>query len=145
MTHRNASSPRLKVAKTCEGPSRTKQSFKEECQIDNIIAKYHKTGVCDHLARTKGQYGDFIKHSDYRTNCDRIIEANDMFDRLPSNVRKRFSNDAVEFLNFVQDDNNVEEMISLGLAHPREKAVAAKQETAKKESAEKQTQTEKTT
>lgn len=38
-----------------------------------------------------------------------------MFDTLPSKLRLRFGNDPAEFLSFVEDPANDQEMIDLGL------------------------------
>lgn len=37
---------------------RTHQSFKDECDINNIVATYARTGIVPHMARGKPQYGD---------------------------------------------------------------------------------------
>lgn len=36
----------------------TRQSFKEECDINNIVATYMRTGMVNHLPRVEPQYGD---------------------------------------------------------------------------------------
>jgi len=38
-----------------------------------------------------------------------------MFNDLPSSIRSRFGNDPAAFLDFVQDENNADEMVKLGL------------------------------
>lgn len=98
------------------GDSLTKQSFKDDCDINNILKRFEKTGIIEHENRFKGDYGEFIDVLDYQTSLNQIIEANEMFSTLPSNVRARFANDPVEFLEYVGNPNNLEEMISMGLA-----------------------------
>lgn len=97
-------------------PSMTKQSFRDECDINVIMKKWEKTGVIDHVRDIQGQYGDFTDVKDYRSALDAVIQAQEAFDGFPAELRARFSNDPAQFLDFVQDPSNMEEMISLGLA-----------------------------
>lgn len=97
-------------------PSMTKQSFREECQIKNIMKKYEKTGIITHVKNHGARYGDFSSHDDYLTALTSVISAQKMFDELPSAVRKKFKNKPEEFLEFVQDPDNLDEMREMGLA-----------------------------
>ena len=95
-------------------PSMTKQSFKDECNINKIMAKFQKTGAIEHYAKHAPTYGDAtpIQLMDAQQI---IINAQTMFDDLPATIRKKFDNDPAKFLEFVQDEANSEEMIELGL------------------------------
>lgn len=101
-----------------EGESLTNQADKKACDINNILKKAERTGVIEHLNAHAGQYGDFTTAEDYKASLDQILNAQDMFMSLPSNIRKKFDNDPAEFLAFVDDPANQEEMVSLGLAEP---------------------------
>lgn len=92
----------------------TKQSFKDECDINNIMATYAKTGSTSHLNRKQPQYGYASGH-DFAQSMRIVTQANADFAALPSEVRSRFANDPGQFLNFVQDPDNLEEMADLGL------------------------------
>lgn len=96
-------------------PSMTQQSFKDECDINNIMAKYERTGIVDHVSQFQGQYGDFIGFPDYHTAMNAIRQADEMFMTLPSSIRERFNNSAEAFLQFAQDPDNYEEMVRMGL------------------------------
>lgn len=100
------------------GKSMTKQAHKDEADINNILRKHEKGLVVDHLNLHQGQYGDFIDAPDYHTALNRINDANTAFMSVPAEIRARFSNDAAQFLNFVQDPENLAEMREMGLAHP---------------------------
>jgi len=39
-------------------PSLTRQSFKDECDVNQIVKRYTETGMINHIPRTKPQYGD---------------------------------------------------------------------------------------
>lgn len=112
-----------KVRKTFEKPSLTKQSFKEECDVNNILKKFAKTGLIEHVNRFSGDYGNYTSVQDYQTSLNQIMSANEMFESLPSKVRARFGNNPAEFLDFVGNPENIQEMISLGLASKRQDQV----------------------
>jgi len=107
---------RLRVPTATIGESRTKQSFKEECNINNIMKRYEKTGVVNHLAETQGNYGSYIDAPSYHAAMSQICRANEMFGLLPSKVRYRFDNDPARFLAFVHDPENAAELVEMGLA-----------------------------
>lgn len=102
------------------GESLTQQHFKEECDINTIMRKYETSGLLNHINQFGGEYGDFLEAPDYHTALNQIMEAQDMFMSLPSKIRAKFGNDPEEFLVFVQDPENIEELRRLGLAKPVE-------------------------
>lgn len=100
--------------------SRTHQSFKAECDVNNIMKKYERTGILEHRNTFQGQYGDFTNvPNDFHEAQNAVIAAEEMFMTLPAKVRRRFQNDAGEFIDFATDPANQEEMIKLGLAERR--------------------------
>ena len=94
---------------------RTKQSFKDECNINKIMARFQKTGAIDHYMTYSPQYGDTTACGLHEA-MNIVANAETMFEELPSSLRKKFHNDPAEFLEFVQDEKNLEEMRELGLA-----------------------------
>lgn len=100
------------------GPGRTKQSFADESNINIIMKRYEKTGVLDHFNQHQGDYGDFIAAPDYHTAMNMIRDAGEMFMEIPATVRAQFKNDPAAFLAFVQDPDNTDAMIEMGLARP---------------------------
>jgi len=114
--HRTRISARERVQMIPEGESRVKESCAPECDINRIVAKYRKTGLIEHLARNPGRYQDMADPIDYHAAMNLVIDAQDSFAALPANVRKRFENEPMQLLAFVQDENNREEMYELGLA-----------------------------
>ena len=59
--------PHDRVTQPVGGPSRTKQAFKEECDVNNILRKYEKTGLITHVAAYKGRYEIFRTPSNIKT------------------------------------------------------------------------------
>jgi phage internal scaffolding protein len=106
---------RRRLSKDFSGEeTRTKQSFKDECDINRIMHKFQKTGQLNHLAKYGPTYGD-ASSVDLLDAMTTLANAQTMYDDLPSSVRKKFHGPA-EFLAFVEDEKNAEEMVKLGLA-----------------------------
>ena len=99
-------------------PSRTKQSFKQEADINTILEKYARTGLIPSYDQPQ-QYGDYTGVMDYHTAQNKIAEGKSAFADLPSKIRKRFDNDPGQFLDFIYDEENFDEMVELGLARAK--------------------------
>jgi len=97
------------------GKSRAKQSMKDECDINNILRQYQKTGVIEHIRENQGQYIDLPEVPDYQEAMNIVIAAGEAFDSLPGSVRQRFDNNAEAFLSFMDDEANLDESVELGL------------------------------
>lgn len=102
------------------GETMTNQESKEECDINNILAKYNKTGVLPTLIKQNPIYGDFSEALDYQQSLEVISKAEMQFKALPAKARDKFQNDPVKFLEFVHDPKNAKEMEELGLATKKE-------------------------
>jgi len=98
---------------------RTKQSFKDECDINRIMARFAKTGVFEHLSQRAPTFGD-VADIDFQGCMDVVAEARERFAMLPSDLRDRFANDPARLLAFVQDPKNLIEARSLGLLRASE-------------------------
>lgn len=113
-----------KVQLVCSDVSRTKQAFKQECDINHIMKKFKNVQGVDFLTQFNGyvggQFGDFSNVTDYRSAIEQVRQAQGVFMALPSQVRRRFDNDPASFLDFVQNPANEKELVELGLATPRE-------------------------
>ena len=110
----NHSAPR-KYAFTPVGESMTQQQFKAECDVNNILAKYKKTGLVTHLAKHQGNFGDFSNVEDYQTSLGKLMQAQAAFGTLPSELRAKFENDPAKLIEFLSDKKNDEEAIKFGL------------------------------
>lgn len=112
---RTAYGEKLVVGLECKDPSLAKQSFKDECDVNNILAKWQATGVLPEGMSKDAMFGDFMDVCDYQTALNAVMDAQDMFMELPSSLRLRFENDPAKLLSFLQDPANKAEAISLGL------------------------------
>lgn len=108
---------RKRVQKFFERPSQTKQCFKDQCDFNKVIDRFMKTGVLEHArSGSEPRYADLIGSVDYQTSLARIKQAEASFEALPAKIRNKFENDPVQFLEFVSNPQNVDEMVNLGLA-----------------------------
>lgn len=96
-------------------PGRTEQAAAAECDINNIMARFTKGKTIDHLAKYEQQYGEQSSVSLHEA-LNVVTGAQRMFLELPAKTRERFKNDPGEFLDFVQDEKNHQEMYDLGLS-----------------------------
>lgn len=109
----SAYSPKKKVSITFPEEGMTKQSFKAECDINNILARYQKTGILEYVQEKQPQYAD-VTGLDYQNALNIVIEAEQLFNEIPANIRKKFGNDPTEFLGWIQNPANEQEAIEAG-------------------------------
>jgi phage internal scaffolding protein len=95
-------------------PSRTQQSFRDECDINNILRQFNVTGQLP-VGSVQPQYGDFSGITDYQSALNAVMAAQDSFLALPAKVRARFDNDPALFVEFASDEANKDERKALGL------------------------------
>lgn len=95
-------------------PSLTQQEFKDECDINKLMARYVQTGVLPEGIGV-GVYGDFSQGVDFQEAQQLIKRAEAQFMAMPANVRDRFANSPAAFLDFVSDEKNLDEAYKLGL------------------------------
>jgi len=101
--------------------SLTKQSEADACDINAIMRRYQSTGVLDHQAGQAARYGDFSNVEDYLASLNKVREAQQRFDDLPSKIRDHVENEPGKFLELVFDPERKEEMVQLGLLPEPEK------------------------
>lgn len=96
-------------------PSMTLQSAAPECDIYNILNQFNTTGIVTHVASGTPQYTDVSEVPDYQAAMEIIMTAEEQFSALPSHVRREFDNDPGKMLEFIQNPDNYERGVELGL------------------------------
>lgn len=89
--------------------------MKDEVDVNNIMRKYQKTGLVNHVNRYQGNYGNFTNMPTFHEAYQKVLDAKEMFLTLPSTIREKFANDPGLFLEYVDDPENAEGMKELGL------------------------------
>lgn len=97
-------------------PSLTEQHHKSDCDVNEILRRYMKTGILDSKSDKTPLFGDFSgAPRDYAAAVQLLDDARARFASLPSPIRERFGNDPFQLLQFLDDPHNREEAVSLGL------------------------------
>lgn len=110
-------------------PTMTVQSEKDNCDINVIMNRYATCGT-PLPYRTDGVqpvYADVSELGDYMENYQRCKQAEEMFNNLPSALRKELDNNPANLLPFIQDKKNKERCYEYGLLN--KPAVEAPQTT----------------
>lgn len=96
----------------------TKQSFKDECDINLLMSRYMENGQLPNINEAAPQYLDVSEGYDYQAAMEYIAGANSLFQELPSSIRNRFENDPGAFIEFCSNENNRLELTEMGLLRP---------------------------
>jgi len=114
---------REKVARFCEvdfskSISMTSQHPSDEVDINKIMARVAKGQT---VLTSSGQpfYGDVSEFDGLQDAIIKVQEADDLFMQEPAEIRERFNNDPVKFVEFVSDEKNYDEGLKMGLFKPR--------------------------
>lgn len=99
-------------------PSMTKQSFKDECDINRIVARAAESGFFGSIADGQPLYADVSHVPDYQSALNTVIAARDRFMQMPAEIRERFANDPAKMVSFLGDPKNIDEGRKLGLLKP---------------------------
>lgn len=104
------------------GPGRTKQAMKAECDINNILKRYAKSGLLTHLAKGVPSFMDVSEVGDYRTALEHLRSTEAFFAGLPSKVRAAFNNDPAQFLDAVDTVEGRAKLEEIGVIPKKEEA-----------------------
>lgn len=95
----------------------TDQQFADQVDINEIVAKFQKTGQINHLNKMQGMIADVSEIPDLLESMQTVTKAQQTFAQLPAHLRDRFGNSPVQLINFLQNPENDQEAVSLGLKH----------------------------
>ena len=98
----------------CKDPSLAQQHMKDECDINVIVERFGVTGSMP-VAPIEPSYGDFSGVSDYHSALNAIRASDEAFMALPAKIRAKFDHDPNALLNFLQNEDNRDEAIEIGL------------------------------
>lgn len=116
---------RRAVRKFFKFPSRTKREFADECDINNILRNWVKSGQDPFMSRVGlKQFLDLTSVGDFRSSMDKVANARVLFESLPADVREFFRNDPARFLAGLNDPRSIQVMVDAGLAVPRSRDAA---------------------
>ncbi len=102
----------LKVIDWTQEKSMTKQAFKDDTDINVMLAKMQKGGSLSHLQKYEGQYGDFSEF-DFLDAQLQLTRGREIFDALPIEMKKEFGQSPAEFFAFVNNPANKDRLKEL--------------------------------
>lgn len=114
MEIRSRYSKRHPVQLNTGSESYVQQQFKDDCDIHVIVNKFRQ-GLPVHVMEQPPLFGDFSDVKDFQEAQNLIASTSQFFESLPSDLRARFGNNPAQFLEFVNNPDNIEEAISLGI------------------------------
>lgn len=85
---------------------RTKQCYKDECDISKIMLRAEKAGTLSHLEKFEGIYADFSDY-DFVESTTILARGREIFAELPGELRQEFNQDPQQFFEYVNDADNV--------------------------------------
>lgn len=118
---RTAYGPRFRLSMSFEGAGRTKQSFKDEADINVLMGRYLETGIFP-VAEAEPVYADVTGY-DFLQSQLQVAQVKGIFSQMPSSVRERFQNNPAVMLEFMADPANHAEAVKLGIAQDRPSAI----------------------
>lgn len=107
----------------------TKQSHADECDINNILRTYQRTGVITHVASGSAQYLELPPVMDLQEAMAALDAAQAAFAALPAAVREEFENDPLAFVQATQDPSQAERLERVGLLPRKDDAPPDKAES----------------
>lgn len=93
----------------------TKQSHKQECDINYILTQFKKTGIITHISNQTPVYDDLPDQFDYQSSLNLLQAAGDSFSALPSVVRRYFDNDPALLLAALHNPEMRSKLEELGI------------------------------
>lgn len=97
-------------------PTMTIQSEKDNCDINVIMNRYATCGTPLPVRQDmQPVYADVSELGDYMENFQRCKQAEEMFNALPSALRKELDNNPANLLPFIQNKDNESRCIEYGL------------------------------
>ena len=104
-------------------PSLTSQNEVVNADINHIIRRHMDTGTLGELDYLEMQYGQ-ITSTDLLDAKKMIAAAEKEFMKLPSELRKKFGQDAGAWVDFATNPDNYDQLVKWNMAHPKPKEPA---------------------
>lgn len=104
------------------GEGAAQQHFKDECDINKILAKYHREGIITHVKQARQMYGDFSGVLPAAEMLSTVKRAEQMFELIPAELRNKFHNSIPGFLDFIGKKENFDQCVQWGIYDPPPKA-----------------------
>lgn len=123
-TQFDAYDKRIRPKLECLDPSRTDQSQAQDVDINYILERFRVTGQPPAMAVRAPTFDDFTVISDFTSARAAILDAQNAFMALPGDLRAKLDNDPQQFLLYIQDDKNRDDLVKRGFILPAKQSGA---------------------
>lgn len=93
----------------------TVQADRKDADINEIVRRLEVTGNVARVNSRPPFYGDVSEFDGLGLALMKVKEAQDLFMTYDANVRERFRNDPVQFVEFLENPDNLKEAQDLGI------------------------------
>lgn len=102
-----------------EDDGMTEQKHKDDTDINVLLSRFDRRHALEFRSDNVGHFG-FADAVTFQDAMYIVAKGNSMFEEMPSHLRQKFENNPAKFLSFVQNPENAEKMVKLGLARTPE-------------------------
>jgi len=110
---------RVSFKKHYTQPTKTDISQQKKCDVKQIMLRYRKTGILDHVTNVQAIYGDFSTAQDFQAVMQKVANAHSAFEQLPAKIRDHFKNDPKNLIEALEDKKRTAELTELGIIMPK--------------------------
>lgn len=96
----------------------TRQSEKDSCDVNLIVAMHARGGVSSHVVDRVAEFG-FVPAQTFQEAMNECRRAQELFDELPAATRAFFQNDPGRFVSYVAKPEDKAKLVELGLVIPK--------------------------
>lgn len=109
------------------GGGRTLQAHKDSCDINLIIKRIRLTGLTglEHVNHIPPSYGDFTDVKSYLDSLSVVRSAEEAFARIPVGIRAKCGFSPTEFIRYIENPANKDELIAAGILTERPAVVTS--------------------
>lgn len=115
---RGKQDPKFPVTVETGDESKVQTHFKEMCDINNIAKNIEATGTSEMVRSAQARYGDFTELMDVAENLGKAAAANQLFESMPAEIKKRAGHSVQGFFEMIQDPANKEFCQKWGIFEP---------------------------
>jgi len=109
---------RQQTAQPAERKTKCVQSEKHASNINNIVAKANKTGMLPVLMQRQ-PIQNLPTETTYQEALDKVVHANQQFERLPAAIRNEFDNDPRKLLAALdKPEDNLNKLLKAAVLEP---------------------------
>jgi len=102
----------------CGPETKTQQQFRDEVDINTIVERFGQSGELPPTMQFP-EAQEFAETFDFQTSMNVIRKAEESFAELPAKARARFQNNPQQFMEFIHNEENIDEAVKLGLVTKR--------------------------